>query len=111
MEIFKEEIVAFFSKIWMWGLYIFIGIIGKFSHDLIMRKRITWVQAFASIGIALFCGFIASVVCMHNFPNQAAYIVPISTLLSEKIVVAVFAVDYKLLAAEIAEYWVNKAKK
>lgn len=111
MELLKEEIVAFFSKVWVWGLYILIGLIGKFSHDLIMRKRITWVQAFASIGIALFCGFIASVVCMNNFPAQAAYIVPIVTLLSEKIIVAIFAVDYKALVAEMAQYWANKAKK
>lgn len=111
MELLKEEIVAFFSKVWVWGLYILIGLIGKFSHDLIMRKRITWVQAFASIGIALFCGFIASVICANNFPEQAAYIVPIATLLSEKFFVAIFAIDYKALAAEFAQYWADKAKK
>lgn len=111
MELFKEEIVSFFSKIWVWGLYILIGVIGKFSHDLIMGKRLSWVQVFASIGIALFCGFIASVVCMNHFPEHAAYIVPISTLLSEKIIVAILAVDYKALAAEFAQYWADKAKK
>lgn len=111
MEIFKEEITAFFSKIWVWGVYILIGIIGKFSHDLIMGKRLSWLQIFASIGIALFCGFIASVICMNNFPDKAAYIVPIATLLSEKIMVAILAIDYKMLAAEIAQYWVDKTKK
>lgn len=111
MEFFKEEIVSFFSKIWVWLFYIFLGIIGKFSHDLIMKRKLTWVQAFASIGIALFCGFIASVVCANNFPEQAAYIVPIATLLSEKFFVAVFAIDYKALAAEFAQYWADKAKK
>jgi hypothetical protein len=95
----------------VWGVYILIGIIGKFSHDLIMGKRLTWVQVFASIGIALFCGFLASVICMHNFPDKAAYIVPIATLLSEKIVVAILAVDYKMIASEFANYWADKFKK
>lgn len=111
MEMFKEEIAAFLSKIWVWGVYILIGIIGKFSHDLIMGKRLTWLQIFASIGIALFCGFIASVICMNNFPDKAAYIVPVATLLSEKIVVALVAVDYKTIISEMAQYWADKSKK
>jgi hypothetical protein len=76
-----------------------------------MGKKLTWVQVFASIGIALFCGFIASVICMNNFPDKAAYIVPIATLLSEKIVIALVSVDYKTIAAEFANYWAEKFKK
>jgi hypothetical protein len=76
-----------------------------------MGKKLTWVQVFASIGIALFCGFIASVICMNNFPDKAAYIVPIATLLSEKIVIALVSVDYKMIASEFANYWADKFKK
>lgn len=111
MEMFKEEITAFISKIWVWFVYILVGLIGKFSYDIMLGKRLTWLQIFASIGIALFCGFIASVVCANNFPEHAPYIVPISTLLSEKLVVALVAVDYKTIISEIAQYWADKSKK
>ena len=105
MEILKEEIAAFLSKAWVWCAYIIIGIVGKFSHDLIMGKKLTWLQVFASIGIALFMGFIASMICIRNFPDQAAYIVPISTLLSEKLIIALFSVNYKQIFQDIAKYF------
>lgn len=111
MEIIKEEVLAFISKVWIWACYIFIGLIGRLSYNLIMGKRLSWLQIFASIGIALFCGFISSVVCANNFPERGAYVVPVATLLSEKIVVAFMAVDYKSLVADIAQYWADKAKK
>lgn len=111
MEFLKEEIASFLSKAWVWCAYIIIGIVGKFSHDLIMGKKLTWLQVFASIGIALFTGFIASMICLHNFPDKAAYIVPISTLLSEKIIIAVFSIDYKKIASDLVAYFADKIKK
>jgi len=111
MEQIKEELITFASKAWLFCLYIVVGIIGKFSHDFIMGKRLSWTQVLASIGIALFCGFLASMVCYNKFPEYAAYIVPIATLLSEKLVIALLSVDYKKLAAEIAAYWANRLGK
>lgn len=111
MSEFKEEFLMFISKVWLWLVYIIVGIIGKFSHDFIMGKRLSWVQVFASIGIALFCGFIASMICYNNFPDKAAYIVPVATLLSEKLIIALFSIDYAKIFAEIAQYFADKWKK
>jgi uncharacterized membrane protein len=83
---FIEELVAFFSKWWVYIVYIFIGIVGKFSWDISRRKRITWLGAISTVGISGFVGYISSVYCHNNsLDEKAAYIVPICTLLSDKI--------------------------
>lgn len=111
MENPEKETLTFLSKAWVWILYIVVGIIGKFSHDLIMGRKLTWLQVLSSIGIALFMGFLSSVICYTRYPDYAAFIVPVSTLLSEKIIIAIFSIDFKKLVAEIAQYWADKFRK
>lgn len=112
MDNIKGEIVTFFSKVWVWLLYILMGLMAKYSYDIIRGKRITLAQAFASAGIALFVGFIASVVCINNdMEREGMWIVPIATLLSEKIVMALFAINWNDLLADWARYWADKFKK
>ena len=94
MEDFKNEFIAFFSKLWITIFYIFIGIIAKFSFDLITGKRITFWQAIGSVGISLFIGFLSSVYCANYHPNLTPYVVPIATLSSEKIFLAIMAIDW-----------------
>lgn len=106
-----QGISEFFYKWWVWLFYILIGMVGKFSYDLGTGKKLSWTKILSSAGIALFVGFISSAICLYNGWNeQAQYVVPIATLLSEKIVLALFSVDYKKLAAEIAQFWANKWK-
>jgi hypothetical protein len=96
MEQFKEEIIAGVSKIWVWLLYILMGLIAKYSYDIMRGKKITLLQAMASAGIALFVGFISSALCVqHDMEKEGMWIVPISTLLSEKLLMALFAIDWK----------------
>ncbi len=108
---YLNQILELIYKWWVWLFYIAIGMIGKFSHDLVTGKKLSWTQVFSSIGIALFVGFISSAICMYNdWQQQGQYIVPICTLLSEKLVLALFAVDYKKMMAEFAQYWADKMK-
>lgn len=111
MEFIKEELLAMFTKAWVFLLYIFIGLVGMFSHNFILGRKLTRLQIFGSIGMALFCGFIASMMCYNNFPEYAAYIVPTATLLSEKLVIAALSIDYKKLMADLASYFANKYQK
>lgn len=82
-----EEIIAFFTKWWVYVFYVLIGIVGKFSWDISRKKRITFLSAISTVGISGFIGYISSVYCSNNqLENKAAYIVPICTLLSDKII-------------------------
>lgn len=111
MENIKEEVLTFFSKIYVWLIYILVGLMAKYSYDIIKGKKISLAQALASAGIALFVGFIASVLCVNNdMEREGMWIVPIATLLSEKIVMALFAIDWRNIAKEWAEYWASKFK-
>jgi hypothetical protein len=112
MSDFKNEILAIISKWWVWLLYIIIGMAGKFSFDWLHGKKLSWVQVFAGIGIALFVGFISSAVCINNgWQDKGMYVVPLATLLSEKLVMALFSLDYKKMAADFAGYWSDRLKK
>jgi hypothetical protein len=81
-----DEVATFFTRWWVYLFYILIGIVGKFSWDISRNKRITFLGALSTVGISGFVGYISSVYC-HNrgLEDMAAYVVPISTLLSDKI--------------------------
>src|ERR1043165_1508292 len=82
-----EEIISFFTKWWVYLFYILIGIVGKFSWDISRKKRITFLGAVSTVGLSGFIGYISSVYCQNNsLDDKAAYIVPICTLLSDKII-------------------------
>lgn len=97
------EIVAFFSKWWVYFFYIVIGILGKFSWDMSRRKRITWIGALSTVGISGFVGYLSSVYCNNNqLYDKAAYIVPICTLFSDKILsYIVFRIKWRALKEAI----------
>lgn len=97
MDNFFENIISFFSKWYVYLFYIVIGIVGKFSWDISRRKHITLLSAISTVGISGFIGYLSSVYCSNNgLENKAAYIVPICTLLSDKIIsYLIFRVKWK----------------
>lgn len=112
MEHFKEELAYFFTKAWLWCLYILLGLMAKYSYDIIRGRRITLWQALASAGLALFVGVLASLWCInHDMEREGMWIVPIATLMSEKIVMALFAIDWNNILSDWAKYWAEKFKK
>lgn len=114
----KEEFINFLSKVWFWAAYIFIGIIAKFSYNVIIGKKISLLQAIGSAGIAFFAGFIACSLCyLHDAERDAMWIVPCATLISDKLVIAAMGADWKQLKAiftqsitDFFRYWINKNK-
>lgn len=115
MELLKEEIAAIFSKIWVWILYVAIGLMAKFSYDIIRGKKITMLQALGSSAAALAVGTLASIGCANYGHEKAGvWIVPAATLLSEKIIIAASSIevkDIKKFMADVASYWADKFKK
>lgn len=108
----KDEFIQFVSKSWALFLYVIIGLIGKVSYDLLYGKKLTWIQVIGSVGLALFMGFLSAAICTRNgWEEHAKYVVPISTLLSEKIVVAIFSLDYKAIARDVVAFFSNRLNK
>lgn len=111
MDNLKQDLISYFYKWWALLLYIMIGLVGKFSYDVMKGKKISIGQAFSGIGLGLFCGFIASSICISNgWEKPAMVIVPMATLLSEKLTIAIFAIDWKKIAHDWAAYWADKWK-
>jgi hypothetical protein len=76
------------------------GVLGKISYEIYMQRTITIVQWCAIVGLSIFVGYLTSVICMENgWVTQSQYIVPIATLLGEKIVVYLFQNHKKILTS------------
>ena len=99
MERVWNEFVNFLNKWWVYLFYILIGIVGKFSWDISRKKRMTFLGALSTVGISGFVGYVSSVYCQNKgMVEDAAYIVPICTLLSDKLLsYMVFQVKWKVI--------------
>lgn len=90
-----HEIGEFVNKGWTLICLIVVGIMGKLSYDLVTGKRITAKQAISFAGLAIFVGFVTSIICKYFEVSESLTnaIVPMATLLSEKIMITIFAID------------------
>lgn len=107
----KTELIALITKWYLWACYILLGVLGKMSYDLVRGRKISLMQSLGTTGISIFVGVLASMWCMKHTPDNGAFIVPVATLLADKIVTALFAMDIKAIVNEIAKYWYDKTKK
>lgn len=105
MEHEKTELVTLVTKWYLWASYILLGVLGKISYDLVRGRKISLIQSLGSTGISIFVGVLASMWCVKHSPDNGAFIVPVATLLSDKIFTALFAMDLKKISADILGYW------
>lgn len=106
-----DALIAWFSKWYTFFVYVAMGLIGKFSYDMLSGKKISVLKALSSTGMALFVGFLSSMLCVQaGYTTKAAVIVPICTLLSEKIMIAVFALNWHKWLGEVFQNIANKFK-
>lgn len=78
-------------------LAIGMGLIGKFSYDLVRNKKFTISYILGSTGLAVFGGYMAGLYLFDKYPNQAPLLVPMVTMLSNNFVSAIMVIDYKAL--------------
>lgn len=109
----KTELLAMLSKAWAWILYtmfsIIIGVVGKISYDLLTGRKITLWGFVASVGLGIFVGVVSTIICMaKGWTTAALFMPPIATLLSEKIILALFSLDYNKI---FAQYFNRKTKE
>jgi len=77
---------------------ILMGLMGRFSYDLIRNKKRNWSYIAGCTGIAILGGYMSSVYFMQNYPAKAPFMVPLITMISNNLVSAVMTIDYKALA-------------
>lgn len=78
-------------------LLIALGLLGKFSYDLLTNKKFTYSYVFGTTGIAIFGGYISAVFIDGRWPTQSNLLIPVATMLSFNIVSAIVSIDIKLL--------------
>lgn len=107
MEQLKDEFLLFLSKIWIWIALVLIGVIAKFSYDVSIKKKFTFLTFLSTLGIAVFIGYLASAFCVYKgWEREGMIIVPISTIASEKIIEIIIANAHKWL-----KKWYNPNKE
>lgn len=105
----KGEIVNFFSKTWLWFLYIILGLMLKFSYNIISGKKITFMAAVASCACSIALGALGSIWCISTGRESiGTWFVPAITLLADKILTAAFSIDYNKTAQDILKYFIKK---
>ncbi len=76
---------------------IVLGLVGKFSYDLLTGKRFTMAYVFGSMGCAIVGGWVCGDYIMRYWPHQATLFIPIATMISFNLISGVMAIDYKAL--------------
>ncbi len=85
MENVWNEFVMLFGKFSTYILGITIGLLGKLSYEIYMKRTMNFLQWTAVVGMSVFTGYVVSVYCNNNgFETQAQFIVPLATLMGEK---------------------------
>lgn len=85
MENAWNEFAMLFGKFSTYIFGITIGLLGKLSYEIYMKRTLNFLQWTAVVGMSVFTGYVTSVYCnARGFEQQAQFIVPLATLLGEK---------------------------
>ncbi len=93
-----------------WIAGIIIGVLGKISYELSVKRKLSLFQWIGVCGVSVLTGYIASVWCYsHSMQQQGYFIVPIATLFGEKIS-AYITDNFTPLFNRIVDAVLNKKK-
>jgi hypothetical protein len=82
---FVNEVALLFGKFSTYIFGITIGLLGKLSYEIYMKRTLNFIQWTAVVGMSVFTGYITSVYCnSQGYITQAQFIVPLATLMGEK---------------------------
>ena len=104
---FFAQFLIWLTKWWAWAAWIAIGMVGKIGLSLYNGEKLSFWKFMGSTMVACFVGYVASILCMEHCPSQGAFIVPIATLTSDRIVMMIMAFNWN----PVAELLINRFKK
>jgi len=105
---FFSGVAEFFSDLNNWVFGVLIGVMGKISYELYMKRTITVFQWIAVIGLSIFSGYLTSVYCDNaGLEKEASWAVPVATLMGEKVFIYVMA-NYKKIISGVLGFFMPK---
>lgn len=91
MNQFWTDVEVFIHKYGQFIIGTGLGVIAKLSYDIYMKRTLSILQWISIVGLSIFSGYLMSVYCVSkDMDAEAQYLVPIATLMGEKIVVYLF---------------------
>lgn len=91
---------------WIFG--VIIGVLGKISYEIYMKRTLSVFQWIAVIGLSIFSGYLTSVYCINNGHTlEAQWAVPMATLMGEKIFIY-FMSNYKSIFTGVLSFFMPK---
>jgi hypothetical protein len=94
------------SASWLMG--IIIGILGKISYEIYMKRALSVIQWVAVIGLSVFCGYETAIYCQLNgHASESTWAVPMATLMGEKIFIYIMT-NYKRILTGILSFFIPK---
>lgn len=82
-----NEMQMFISKAGASVAAIAIGVMAKISHDIMLKKKHSFLEWLAIVGVSVFGGYLMAQYCLtHKLEEQSKYLIPIATLFSEKLI-------------------------
>ena len=96
-----DEVITYSTQQRTYVIGMSIGLLGKISYEIFKKRTLNVIQWLAVVGMSVFSGYMVSVYChTNNMQSSAQFLVPISTLLGEKMFIYLFA-NYKSILTGI----------
>jgi hypothetical protein len=91
-----------------WAMGIVIGILGKISYEIYMKRALSIIQWIAVIGLSVFCGYQTAIYCQVNgHETESTWAVPMATLMGEKIFIYIMT-NYKRILTGVLGFFMPK---
>jgi hypothetical protein len=105
---FFNSLTEIISDVNSWVMGIVIGLLGKISYEIYMKRALSILQWIAVIGLSIFCGYQTAIYCQANgYESQSSWAVPMATLMGEKIFIY-FMSNYKKIFTAILSFFMPK---
>lgn len=96
------------SDVNSWAMGIIIGVLGKISYEIYMKRALTVMQWIAVVGLSIFAGYQTAIYCQTNgYESQSSWAVPMATLMGEKIFIYVMS-NYKRFLTGMLSFFMPK---
>lgn len=108
MQFQNNDLSSFLTKFTTAIIMVAVGVLGKISYELVMKRKLGVLQWIGIVGVSVFVGYLSYMWCNHSgFTNQLGVIVPIATLLGERILIYVTS-NSQLIFQKILSLFIKK---
>jgi hypothetical protein len=98
-----NEITESIVKASAWIASVVVGLLAKISTEVLMKRKLSFLQWMAIVGISVSFGYVTSIFChSKGLEREGMYIVPMMTLMGEKVVIYL-AANYKRILNRIID--------